>query len=595
MKKLSGQDLYHAIISGGQEILAAKDYMNQINVFPVPDGDTGTNLAHTLNAVMCNAEANASAGLTMASVADAALMGARGNSGVIFAQFLGGLSEQVESVKDMQIHDFCDAVKEAVLRAYESMSKPVEGTILTVMKHWSESLQKHKADALQFSDLLKKTLCDAEEALKLTAGKIKEVTFSYDTVDAGAEGFVCFLRGISRSIKEMADGVFAPAVFAKSESIEKIATPAHGTEPPHFRFCTEMMLTGVSRRAGFFKRLLSPFGDSLIVAGRKDKVRIHIHTNKPDQVVEQLTNHGAITEQKVDDMLREYQTSYARKYSIALVTDTCCDMPQDFFDTYQIHQLPMQFIMGDTTYLDKRTIDPKDIYHQLAKYEEHPTSAQPTPGQIKHLYAPLLQHYDSIISIHMSDKLSGTYQNCLNVASQLDPSGKKISVINTKTLSAGLGSAVLQAAEMVEQGASHTEIVDVITNFEKQQSFYVSLDTIDYLGKSGRVSGMVSKVGKSVGFRPTLHITKGGIHMHKKAFSRKGARKRILDDIRHQLKNRAIASYSLVHSTLSEELEEIVKAMRELTGLEPRYTDSVCSPIGIYVGEEAIGLLVDWA
>ncbi len=594
MKTLTGENLYHAIISGGQEILASKDYINDINVFPVPDGDTGTNLAHTLHAVMRGAKIGSSTALTMSSVADAALMGARGNSGVIFAQFLGGFSEKVEHLKDMSVQDFCDAVKGAVGRAYDSMSNPVEGTILTVMDKWSKSLESYRGET-HFGELLKKSLKDAEEALKQTAGKIKEVSFSYDTVDAGAEGFVCFLRGISQSVRDMAEGCFSPKLSQKDrQHLEEFVPPAHDATPPNFRFCTEMMLQGVSKRSAFFQRALAPLGDSLIVAGRKDKLRIHIHTNTPQIVASTLKEHGTIIEQKVDDMLREYESSFARKHSIALVTDSACDMPQELFDTYQIHQILMQFSMGEITYLDKRTVDHTTIYSELPKYKEHPSSSQPTPGQINHMYEPLLRHYDSIISIHMSDKLSGTYQNCLNVAKQLDPKGERISVINTKTLSAGLGSIVLRAAELIEQGNSHKDIVEHITTLEQKQSFYVSLDTIDYLGRSGRVSGMVSRVGKSVGFRPTLHITKGGIHMHKQAFSRRGARKRIFDEIRANLKDRAIASYSVVHSTLSDELQEIIQAMRELTGMEPKFTDYVCSPIGIYVGEEAIGLLVDW-
>ncbi len=594
MKVLTGENLYHAIISGGQEILASKDYINDINVFPVPDGDTGTNLAHTLHAVMNGAVPNLSTSITMSSVADAALMGARGNSGVIFAQFLGGFSEKVEELKELKVQEFCDAVRGAVARAYESMSNPVEGTILTVMQKWSNALDSYRGET-SFHELFKKSLKDAEDALKQTAGKIKEVAFTYDTVDAGAEGFVCFLRGISQSVRAMAEGKFSPLTLPQGIGrVDEIAAPPHGAEPPELRYCTEVMMVNATKRPGFFQKLLNPLGDSLIVAGRKGKVRIHIHTNTPNRVVDHLKEYGTIMEQKVDDMQREYESSYARKHSIAIVTDAACDMPQELFDTYQIHCVPIHLTMGEVTYLDKCTVDHTKIYQELPKYAEHPTSSQPTPGEISHLYEPLLRQYDSVISIHISEKLSGTYQNCLNVAKQIDPSGEKISVINTHTLSAGLAAVVLRAAQLVEQGASHKEIVEDISTAVDRQSFYVSLDTIDYLGRSGRVSGMVSKVGKSVGFRPTLHITQGGIHLHKQAFSRKGARKRIVDDIKQELKKRTIASYTIMHSTISSELEEIATTMRELTGKEPRYTDYVCSPIGIYVGEEAVGLLVEW-
>jgi len=142
IKYLDGDRLYYAFLIGGNAVIEDKNYLNKINVFPVPDSDTGTNMASTMRSIAEGAVLSRSAEATMQSIVDSALSGARGNSGLIFAQFLYGISEKIKNVKRISTSQFGESVKEAVKYAYKAIVSPVEGTMLTVMKDWADARQE---------------------------------------------------------------------------------------------------------------------------------------------------------------------------------------------------------------------------------------------------------------------------------------------------------------------------------------------------------------------------------------------------------------------------------------------------------------------
>ena len=152
---LDGQQLYQAFSSGLAGVQRKRDYLNRINVFPVPDGDTGTNIVVTLSYALEVAQVSDSAGETLSSIADAALVGARGNSGVIFAQFLGGLSEALGDAPRVTKERFVDAAENAGRRAHEAVTHPKDGTILSVMRAWAEALRREVDAAESIGELLR--------------------------------------------------------------------------------------------------------------------------------------------------------------------------------------------------------------------------------------------------------------------------------------------------------------------------------------------------------------------------------------------------------------------------------------------------------
>ena len=198
---LDGPRLYYAFMVGGNEVIKDQKYLNKINVFPVPDSDTGTNLASTMRSIAEGAVPNPSFYKTVHSMADMALSGARGNSGIIFAQFLYGISEEIKNVNRISTSSFGEIVKKAVQYAYRSVVSPVEGTMLTVMKDWAEAVYQQRTKKRDFVELLSYSLQVTKKSLIETRYKLPVLTKA-GVVDAGAKGFVDFLEGITNFIKK---------------------------------------------------------------------------------------------------------------------------------------------------------------------------------------------------------------------------------------------------------------------------------------------------------------------------------------------------------------------------------------------------------
>ena len=195
VRSINGKYLYYGFVSGSVKILQNQLELNRINVYPVNDKDTGSNLASTIREVIDNISPNKSYKITIGNIANAALVGARGNSGVIFAQFLYGLSNETQNKDRITLPEFIDSVKKSIPYIYDAIGNPVEGTMLTVIREWSDFLNSKKGIFHDFKKVIIDSLSALEKSLYETTYKLKELN-QYGFVDAGAKGFVLFIQGV---------------------------------------------------------------------------------------------------------------------------------------------------------------------------------------------------------------------------------------------------------------------------------------------------------------------------------------------------------------------------------------------------------------
>ena len=194
---LNGKRFYYSFLAGAQRIFEHQKGINKINVFPVQDGDTGTNIASTMRSIIDTYIPTGSIKQTADAIADAALVGARGNSGIIFAQFIYGFSDRLENERDeITVSDFAAALKSAVSYSYEAISNPFEGTMITVMPEWAEAVDSLKDKFEDFNELILESLITAKRSLEETPKKL-EVLAKAKVVDAGGKAFVHFLEGMT--------------------------------------------------------------------------------------------------------------------------------------------------------------------------------------------------------------------------------------------------------------------------------------------------------------------------------------------------------------------------------------------------------------
>ncbi|MBN1649911.1 MAG: DAK2 domain-containing protein, partial [Bacteroidales bacterium] len=316
----NGKHLYYAFVAGSKRILHYQTEINLINVFPVMDKDTGTNLASTVRSVIDNIKPHKSYKTTLNSIADAALIGARGNSGVIFAQFLYGLNRETKNTQSISFAEFTESVNKSIPYMYEAISNPVEGTILTVIKEWSAYLNSQKDTLEDFRKILIDSLQVLEKSLKETTTKLKALS-KHGVVDAGAKGFVIFIKGIIDFFKNWN---IRNLYLEPSDAITLVHSEHMKEEDMSYRFCTEAVLKNITISKTELQNLLIKNGDSVVVAGSESMCRIHVHTNAPAPLFHQLKDFGTITFQKVDDMVRQMEVVSQRKWNIAIVTDSTC-------------------------------------------------------------------------------------------------------------------------------------------------------------------------------------------------------------------------------------------------------------------------------
>ena len=477
---IDGHNWYYSFLSGAKKIIENQKHINKINVFPVPDGDTGANLASTLRSIIDNTSPHQSFDRTAESIADAALIGARGNSGIIFAQFLYGISNEMNGKERIDVSTFAEIMLNSVKYAYDAIANPIEGTMISVIRAWAEFLYYIKDNVDDFIKFLIAGLEKAKEALVKTTSQLKILT-KMNVVDAGAQGFVMFLEGM---LEFLVSGIKADMGMITVEEDEAVDDFPH--DEITYRYCTEALFSGEKLDKNLIREQIINMGDSVAVAGSPRKLRIHIHTDTPEKVFEKIAKHGLIINQKVDDMVMQNEVVHNRKHPIALLTDSTCDLPEDLMDEHQIHFVSLNLMLDGNQYLDKVTISSERFYELMDKSADFPTTSQPSINDITNKYNFLASHYDSIIAVHASSGLSGTYSNSYTAAEKISKqSGKNISVIDSQCLSGTLGLLMYRAALALEDGMSHEELVAKLEEWKKKTLIFVNPHTMKNFVKGG--------------------------------------------------------------------------------------------------------------
>jgi dihydroxyacetone kinase-like predicted kinase len=276
---LSGTDLANALRTGIHRLISREEFINKINVFPVPDGDTGTNLALTLQAVLATLSRTPDphAGQTLTRVADAALDGARGNSGAILAQFLLGVGDRAGHLRELTAEAFADAVGGGAAYARESLAEPREGTILTVLTDFAAAVDRGVKRGLHdFRALFGEAVGTARSSLEATREQL-EILRRANVVDAGAAGFVELVSGM----QEYFETGVAPADDAMVVIVRDDEAAAGVEQALEHRWCTECTITGQAIDRRKLREDATALGSSLVVAGTQSKVRLHLHLNEP--------------------------------------------------------------------------------------------------------------------------------------------------------------------------------------------------------------------------------------------------------------------------------------------------------------------------
>ncbi len=585
VKYIDGHRFRAAFIAGAQAVINDRAYLNKINVFPVPDADTGTNLASTVQAVAAELPTDPSLGKVISEAADAALMGSRGNSGIIFAQFLYGLSVSLKHDKLATPAKFVEAARESVEHVYNSLLNPVEGTILTVMRAWSVALKKFNAKSDDFAVILHKALEAANKALKETPTQLK-VLAKAGVVDSGAKGFVDLLQGIGEFIK--AGNLRDIPDFEKPEEAVEIHQFSGDDNIP-YRYCTEALITNSQIDFVEVKRKAESFGNSVVVAGSPQRLRLHVHTNDPAELFDWLREKGELASMKAEDMVRQFEVSHKRKFPVALVTDSACDLPQEIIEKYQINVIPFTVNFGENSYLDKVTITPEKFYSLLDAAPVHPSTAQPSPAMVSNLLSFLKTHYDAVMSVHISSQLSGIHNLAMQAVENHE--GDDIHVVDSKQLSVSQGLIVYRLAQAIEAGKTIDELKELAKRYVEKTKVYVDVATLKYMVRGGRVSPTKGLVAKLLNLKPIISLDEEGKGVaFGKSFSRQGNMDKIKTLVTDFANAGQLWNYAIVHAKAQDRAKVYATDLEKLLGRAPAYIQEISPVIGAHNGIGVVGI-----
>jgi len=585
IRYVDGPRLARSLVAAADWVAAGREEINRINVFPVPDGDTGTNFSLTLRAVAdaLRALGDASLGATARTAARGAVLGARGNSGMMLAHFLLGVSERLEGMDQATAAEMAQAIRHGVDQLYGSMDDPREGTILTVARESAQAAERAAADSPDISAFMARMLAESEVALARTP-ELMAVLKEAGVVDAGGKGFVRMLEGVVRLIE--GDPILpAPAFSEDGPGLVPAATIEVAAERD-FQYCTEVMLRGAQLPAANEVRAqIRNFGGSIQVVVAGDILKVHVHTDVPDAVFTYVARWGAIEATKAEDMRAQHrQLAHPDQRPVAVVADSSADLPDAVLDRHQIALVPLQVMFGDETYRDRVELRPEDFYRRMRVSRAHPTTSQPTPGEFVRVLRDARTEADEVVAVLLSSRLSGTYQ--AGLAAVRAAGIEKVHFVDSASASLGLGLLALRGAELAESGWRAAAIATELRRVRRQSGCFLTVDRFDNLLRSGRVTRGKAWLAGVLDVKPILSLDDAGaIIPVDRVRGRGNVVPRVLSLIEKRLTPRPQrVRFGIVHAEAPEAAERVHAALTAAFAPRDVFVSLATGVLGAHVG-----------
>jgi DAK2 domain fusion protein YloV len=305
--KINGRDFTNMIKNASNALEKQKEYVNSLNVFPVPDGDTGTNMSLTFKAAAKEIEGLEHKGIGEVSkkLAKGALMGARGNSGVILSQILRGMAKGLENIDEATIEEIKNSFVEGSNFAYKAVMRPTEGTILTIIRASGEAAICSEAENI--IELLEEICKESKNMLDKTPEMLPQLKQA-KVVDAGGMGLLIILRGMLEALKNKGEVSLIDDLKGESENDYDIPEFNMSPEDIKFGYCTEFIILNEVKDIPKFKDFLESKGDSLVLVGLEDITKVHVHTNDPGVVLSHAVTFGALSKIKIENMREQHRS-----------------------------------------------------------------------------------------------------------------------------------------------------------------------------------------------------------------------------------------------------------------------------------------------
>jgi len=584
---LDGPRLARSLFAASDWVAAGREEINRINVFPVPDGDTGTNFSLTLRAVAdaLRALGDAPLPITASTMARAAVLGARGNSGMMLAHFLMGVADSLGQKAAATPSDLASALTAGADRLYGALDDPREGTILTVAREAAAAASRAAAASPDIAEFMHRMHAEGEQALARTP-ELMAVLKEAGVVDAGGKGFMRMIEGVVRFI----DGdPILPVPPGQTGEYNVPAAAIQVEVDQDFQYCTEVVVRGEQLPpANEVRAALRAFGGSLVVAVMGDVLHAHVHTNTPDAVFTYVTRWGTLDKAKAEDMRAQHRgLAHGAQRAVAMVTDSAADLADAILDRHGITMVPLQVIFGDEVLLDRVELRPEEFYRRMRAAPKLPSTSQPTVADFVRIFREARSSAEQVVAVLVSSGLSGTFQSG---AAAVKAGGlTNVRLVDSKSASLGAGMLTLRGAELAEEGWPAEAIAAELERIRDQSGVFLTVDTFDNLLRSGRVSRGKAWIGGLLDVKPILSLDRSGRVVpvgRARGKEQLIARVLALLDARLTPRPRQLR-FGVVHAEAPEVAERVRTAL--VAAYQPRdcFVSLATGVLGTHVGEGA--------
>ncbi|MCB1145282.1 MAG: DegV family EDD domain-containing protein [Leptospiraceae bacterium] len=585
MQIINGNDFYKACLSGLNELGRHLGHVNAINVFPVADGDTGTNMYATLQGAIIPVRPVADLSTTLQKMAEGAVLSSRGNSGAILAQNFASMAKYLKDFAEAKTSELAHAWAKGAAEAEKGLQNPIPGTILDAMKSWAQFLIKAIETEIDLPSLFRGALPVLRTAVEKTQETMPLLARS-KVVDAGAEGFFHFIAGFTNYI-----------LNPSSVNLQEVSVPEedfhlHPTEELdkiEFRYCTEAVLKTHGDVQVDLSGLMKKYGDSYARAATGSFIKFHVHTNEPEMLFQELFTMGEILNPKAEDMKAQAAVHLHRKTKTAIVVDSSCDIPAQIIEEAQIFTVPVNLMFGQSQFLDKITITTEHFYKLAEKADVYPTTSQPNASAFENTYRYLLSYYDEIVSIHISENLSGTINSARVAAQNID--AKRIKIFDSKNLSSSFGLLVYDLVKNSKPDWNASTILQYLESRVSRVKLMVAVKSMKYMMRSGRVKFAAGMIARTLNLTPIVSLDENGKSKAMgKGFSQNSNIRKIIRHCINIKETNGIRYFAVGHAHDPELAIKVADELNNKLGIECTYIMDIAPVIGLHAGKGSLSV-----
>jgi DegV family protein with EDD domain len=322
---------------------------------------------------------------------------------------------------------------------------------------------------------------------------------------------------------------------------------------------------------------LAALGSSLVLAGTTRKSKVHIHVNDPAEVFRVAGLFGAVSGQKADDMQRQQQAAHDRLRRVAIVTDSVADIPEDMLDELGIHVVPLRIQFGEQSYLDKVGLSPEEFLAELVLNPNHPKTSQPPAGDFRRQFEFLISHFEAVVSINVTAKVSGTHNAAQSAADRVQ-NVSAIEVVDSGNASIGQGLIAIYAAELAAKGFDAARIVAAVRKMIPLTRTYALIGSLEYAVRGGRVKPAVKSIADLLGLSPVLAShTDGRIAPAGMLFGHRNRRDKLARFITRRMQGGRPYRVGIGHANAETEAHQLLDRLRRA---HPRIESAFVMPVG---------------